>query len=171
MEAIPEAHRTITFFGDGIMRVRSIQILAVMIALASAAKAEAQQSREAVEARTLLKLEDDWARALVTRDSMAFIRLTAPGFIYTENARLMTRNQVIGGVMTGDKVDRAWNQYLVVHEFGPVAVVTGILAVTSRGKTGPYTTRYRFTDTWLNTSGTWQAVAAQDFVIPDRSGQ
>lgn len=140
-------------------------------ALASAQKPYAQHSPEAVEARTLLKLEDDWCKGLVNRDTVMFHRLLAPGFIYTENAKMMTGAEVIKGVVTGDKVERAWNQYMQVHEFGPVAVVTGVLAVTSRGKTGPYTTRYRFTDTWLNKGGTWQIVAAQDYVIPDRTGQ
>jgi len=142
-----------------------------MVGLALAGSTQAQNSPQAAEARALLKLEDDWAKGLMNRDSTIFRRLTAPGFIYTENATLMTRDQVIKGIMTGDKVERAWNQYMVVHEFGPVAVVTGVLAVTSRGKKGLYTMRYRFTDTWLNTAGTWQAVAAQDYVIPDSAAK
>ncbi len=139
---------------------------------AGARKPSAQSSPEAVEARTLLKLEDDWCKGLMNRDTMVFRRLLAPGFIYTENGTLMSRDSVIKSVVTGDKVVRAWNQYMQVHEFGPAAVVTGVLAVTSRRKTGlPNTTRYRFTDTWLNKSGTWQLIAAQDYVIPDKSRQ
>ncbi len=138
---------------------------------ARAQKPTVQNSAEAVEARTLLKLEDDWCKALVNRDPSIFRKLMAPGFIYTENAKMFTRDSVIQSLMTGDKVTRAVNQYMQVHEFGPAAVVTGVLAVTSRGKTGPYTTRYRFTDTWLNTGGTWQIIGAQDYVLPDRSGQ
>jgi hypothetical protein len=160
------------------MRASSIQVLLLLVvALVGGGRVEAQkprdaqQSPEAVEARTLLKLEDDWCKGLVNRDTMIFRRLLAPGFIYTENAKMMTGAEVIKGVIAGDKVERAWNQYMQVHEFGPVAVVTGVLAVTSRGKTGPYTTRYRFTDTWLNKGSTWQIVAAQDYVIPDGSRQ
>ncbi len=159
------------------MRAHRIAIAAMLIASgaansrAGAQKPSAQNSAEAVEARTLLKLEDDWCKGLVNRDTMMFRKLLAPGFIYTENAKMISRDDVIKSVVTGDKVERAWNQYMQVHEFGPVAVVTGVLAVTSRGKTSPYTTRYRFTDTWLSKSGTWQLVAAQDYVIPDRSGQ
>ena len=138
---------------------------------ASAQKPAVQNSREAVEARTLLKLEDDWCKGLVNRDTAIFRKLLAPGFIYTENASVMSRDSVIKSVFTGDKVERAVNQYMQVHEFGPVAVVTGVLAVTSRGKTGPYTTRYRFTDTWLSKGATWQIVAAQDYIIPDPTGR
>jgi hypothetical protein len=159
------------------MRAHRIAIAVTLIvvvspgARADAQKPTVQNSAEAVEARTLLKLEDDWCKALVNRDPSIFRKLMAPGFIYTENGKMFSRDSVIQSMMAGDKVDRAVNQYMQVHEFGPAAVVTGVLAVTSRGKTGPYTTRYRFTDTWLNTRGTWQIIAAQDYVIPDRSGQ
>ncbi len=100
---------------------------------------------------------------------MIFKRLTDPKFIYTEDATIMSREEVIHGVMTsGDKVESAHNEDMHVHDFGQVAVVTGILVVNSRGNKGPFTTRYRFTDTWMNKNGTWVAIAAQDYVIPDR---
>jgi hypothetical protein len=159
------------------MRSSRTHVLLLVMGLAAVGKAGAQKSSdtqkslEAVEARTLLKLEDDWCKGLVNRDPAIFRKLMAPGFIYTENAKVFTRDSVIKTILTGDRVERAVNQYMQVHEFGPAAVVTGVLAVTSRGKTGPYTTRYRFTDTWLNTGGTWQIIAAQDYVIPDRTGQ
>ncbi len=159
------------------MRARRLAIAAILIqsafsnSHAGAQKPTVQNSREAAEAHALIKLEDDWCKGLVNRDTMMFRRLLAPGFIYTENEKLMSRDNVIKSIVTGDKVVRAWNQYMQVHEFGPVAAVTGVLAVTSRGKTGPYTTRYRFTDTWLNTNGTWQIVAAQDYVLPGKTGQ
>jgi hypothetical protein len=162
---------------EKIMRAHRIAIAVMLIVSVSpttraiAQKPTVQNSAEAVEARTLLKLEDDWCKGLVSRDTMMFRRLLAAGFIYTENAKMMTGEEVIKGVLSGDKVERAVNQYMQVHEFGPVAVVTGVLAVTSRGKTGPYTTRYRFTDTWLSKGATWQIVAAQDYIIPDRKGQ
>jgi ketosteroid isomerase-like protein len=159
------------------MRARRITIAVTLIVAVSpvsragAQKPTVQNSAEAIEARTLLKLEDDWCKGLVNRDAAMFRKLMAPGFIYTENAKVFSRDSVIKSVLSGDKVERAVNQYMQVHEFGPAAVVTGVLAVTSRGKTGAYTTRYRFTDTWLNSGGTWQIIAAQDYVIPDRSGQ
>ena len=132
------------------------------------AQTTSSAARPGVE-RALVTLENDWAKGLVNRDTMIFRRLTAPRFIYTEDAALMSREQVIHGIMTsGDKVEWAGNEDMKVHDFGPVAVVTGILVVKSRGKKGPFTTRYRFTDTWLDNNGTWQAIAAQDYVIPDR---
>jgi hypothetical protein len=159
------------------MRAHRVAIAAMLIVAVSpvsragAQKPTVQNSAEAVEARTLLKLEDDWCKGLMSRDTVMFHRLLAPGFVYTENAQVMSGAEVIKGVMTGDKVERAWNQYMQVHEFGPAAVVTGVLSVTSRGKSGPYTTRYRFTDTWLNSGGKWQIIAAQDYILPDHPGK
>jgi len=156
------------------MRACRIQVplLAVVMTIAVAGTVEAQKVSPRVPTpveRTLFKLEDDWAKGLIKRDTLTFLRLTAPRFIYTEDATLMSREEVIHGIVTsGDKVEWAGNEDMKVHDFGPAAVVTGILVVKSRGKKGPFTTRYRFTDTWLNKSGTWQAIAAQDYVIPDK---
>ena len=54
-----------------------------------------------------------------------------------------------------------------LYDYSPVAVVTGLLVVKGHDKKGKkYTNRYRFTDTWLNRNGKWQAIAAQDYLIP-----
>ena len=45
--------------------------------------------------RTLLRLEDDWASALVKRDGVTFERLLADGFVYTENDQIMDRRAVL----------------------------------------------------------------------------
>lgn len=119
--------------------------------------------------RTLFKLEDDWTVGLMKRDTILFKRITDPRFIYTEDAAVMTREEVIHGIVASpDKVEWAGNEDMKVHEFSPAAIVTGILVVKARGKKGPYTTRYRFTDTWLNKNGTWVIIGAQDYVIPDK---
>jgi hypothetical protein len=54
-----------------------------------------------------------------------------------------------------------------VHQFGgSTGVVTGWLIVEGRGKAGPFTHRYRFTDTWVKRKKGWQIVAAQDYLAP-----
>ena len=112
----------------------------------------------------LVKLEDDWARALVRRDTVVFQRLLAPGFVYSENDQTMTRADVLKSVGSGtDTVDAAANEDMKVHRFGSTALVTGWLVVRGRGPSGPFERRYRFTDTWVKMpSGKWQCVASQD---------
>jgi len=45
-----------------------------------------------------IQLEDQWTSALVRRDTRTFDRLLAPNFVYTENASVMSRNDVIQSV-------------------------------------------------------------------------
>jgi ketosteroid isomerase-like protein len=117
------------------------------------------------EARTLLQLEDSWAVALVRRDGATFRRLLADGFVYTENDRTSTRDEVLHEVEAGsDKVEAAHNEDMRVYRFGPTAVVTGWLVVRGRGADGPFDRRYRFTDTWVRWGGRWQIVAAHDYL-------
>src|SRR5436190_1379756 len=53
------------------------------------------------DTKAVLKLEDDWASALVKRDSATFERLLADGFVYTENDQTMDRAAVIRSVVAG----------------------------------------------------------------------
>jgi Domain of unknown function (DUF4440) len=119
------------------------------------------------DTRALLKLEDDWASALVKRDRGTFERLLASGFVYTENDHMMDRATVLNELLAGsDTVIAAHNDSMVVHRYGPTtAVVTGWLIVGGRGAAGEFLRRYRFTDTWVK-RGDWQIVAAQDYVAP-----
>lgn len=113
-----------------------------------------------------IQLEEEWAAALVRRDTRAFERLLAPGFVYTENALVMNRKEVIKSVTGPDRVEWARNEGLKVHDFGDVQVITGVLHLRGKGKDGPFDRRFQFTDTWQRRNGRWQVIAAQDYLIP-----
>jgi hypothetical protein len=137
-------------------------------ALTGTANAQRISPPQSAVARTLVKLENDWTVGLVNRDTILFKRITHPRFVYTEDATIISRKDLIKGIATSpDKVESSHNEDMTVHEFLPAAIVTGILVVNSRGKKGAYTTRYRFTDTWLDMNG-WVLIGAQDYVIPDK---
>lgn len=146
--------------------MRSVVISVACIALAAALPAQQARSVGSPTARTLLALEDGWARALVKRDTAAFHRLLAPRFVYTENAEVMNKADVIRGVLGADTVEWAGNEGIKVHDFGGTAIVTGILATRGRGKAGPFNRRYRFTDTWMRQGSLWRVIAAQDYLLP-----
>jgi hypothetical protein len=120
--------------------------------------------------RQLLRNEDGWAAALVKRDAAYFRRMLAPGFVYTEDAKVMSRDDVLRDAISGtDTVTAAHNEVMIVHQAGPVtAVVTGILVIEGRAAGKRFTHRYRFTDTWVKVDGRWQIVAAQDYLIPGK---
>jgi ketosteroid isomerase-like protein len=141
----------------------AVAIAAVISAVSFAVAAQA--STKSTE-RELLKLEDGWAIGLVRRDTAMFRRHLARDFVYTENADVMGKEDVIKGVTGSDTVRWAGNEGMKVHVYGTTAVVTGILAVKGSGKDGAFDKRYRFTDTWKFIAGRWQIIAAQDYLIP-----
>ena len=147
------------------------RLLVAVLLLASVdsprARAQTPPEPRDPDARTLLKLEDSWAVALVRRDGATFRRLLADGFVYTENDRTSTREEVLHEVEAGtDKVEAAHNEDMRVYRFGTTAAVTGWLVVRGRGAEGPFDRRYRFTDTWVRRGGRWQIVAAHDYLPP-----
>lgn len=120
-------------------------------------------------AQQLIRNEDGWTAALVKRDATYFQRMLAPKFVYTEDAKLMTRAEVLHEATAGtDTVTAAHNEEMIVHEAGPVtAVVTGILVIEGRSSGARFVHRYRYTDTWVKQDGgQWQIVAAQDYLMP-----
>ncbi len=120
-------------------------------------------------AQVLLRLEDDWTVGLTHRDAALFRRLLADGFVYTEDDRTVGRDDVLRDVVAGpDTVESAHNEDMKVHRFGTTAIVTGWLVVGGHGSQGPFSRRYRFTDTWVRRGGRWQIVAAHDYLVPAR---
>jgi ketosteroid isomerase-like protein len=113
-----------------------------------------------------IQLEEQWTTALVQRDARAFDQLLAPGFVYTEDASVMSRDDVIKSVSGPDRVEWARNEGMKVHDFGDVHVITGVLHLKGKGKQGSFDRRFQFTDTWQRRNGRWQIIAAQDYLIP-----
>jgi hypothetical protein len=122
--------------------------------------------KPAIKAPQPIQLEDQWTTALVKRDQATFERLLAPGFVYTEDASVMSRGDVIKSVSGPDRIEWARNEGMKLHDFGDVHVVTGVLHLKGRGKDGAFDRRYQFTDTWQRRNGRWQIVAAQDYLVP-----
>ena len=113
-----------------------------------------------------LQREEEWTRGLVARDPSAFARLLAPGFVYTEDAGVMSRDDVIASATGDDTTTWAGNEGMKVHDFGSTQIITGVLHVKGKNKSGPFDRRYAFTDTWQRRDGAWQLIGAQDYVIP-----
>src|SRR5215210_7836382 len=125
-----------------------------------------KQSRPSAPSVPPIQLEDQWTTALVRRDTRTFDRLLAPGFVYTENATVMNRSDVIKSVSGPERVDWARNEGMKLHDFGDVQVITGVLHLRGRGRQGAFDRRFQFTDTWQRRNGRWQIISAQDYLIP-----
>jgi hypothetical protein len=121
-------------------------------------------------AQAPIQLEDRWTTALVKRDTRTFDQLLAPRFVYTEDASVMSRSDVMKSVTGPDKVEWARNEGMKLHDFGDVHVITGILHLRGRSGDGKaFDKRYQFTDTWQRRNERWQIIAAQDYLIPASS--
>jgi ketosteroid isomerase-like protein len=129
--------------------------------------ASASQAQLAATKRAIANLEDQWIQAVIRRDSAAFERLRAPTFTYTEDDRVLSKQQLIREVMTStDSVTAGRNEDLTVRVYGNAAVATGWLIMSGRGPKGPFEVRYRYTDTWVRSGPRWRVVAAQDWKKP-----
>jgi ketosteroid isomerase-like protein len=154
------------------MRITSIVPLALALTVGitreGLGQAATSASRTAAE-REILRLEDDWARALTRRDANFFRHTLHPAYVYSDERGVFTKDQVIAEQTSpSDTVTFAANEDMRVHLHGNAAVVTGILVVRGRGKDGPFQHRYRYTDTWARSEGRWRMIASQDYDIPAR---
>ena len=148
---------------------RPILRSALLLALCAPALLAQKKAKEVKPGDVELKrLEDQWAAALPRRDRAYFDKYLAPKFIYTEDAKMIRRDQMLRDLISGpDSVTAARNEGMEVHQFGgTTAVVTGWLIVDGKTGTSSFTHRYRFTDTWVKRKAGWQIVAAQDYLVP-----
>jgi ketosteroid isomerase-like protein len=144
-------------------------IFAAALAACTALDAQAPRTTQDSTERTLLALEDSWSVALVKRDAATFRRLLADGFVYSEDDRTMSRDDVLKDIVSGsDTVEASHNEDMRVHRFGTTALVTGWLITKGRGAKGRFDRRYRFTDTWMVVNGGWQIIGAHDYLVPAR---
>lgn len=120
------------------------------------------------DARALFRLEDHWATALIKRDAAFFRRTLHPDYVYSDERGTFTKDQVIAEQIGTDTVRSAGNESMRAHVHGSAAVVTGILTVRGRGPKGPFSHRYRYTDTWLRQGVNWVMISSQDYEIPGR---
>lgn len=126
----------------------------------TAATPAAASPTENVE-QALIKLEREWAEALVKADTATLDRLMADDWSMTTwDGQIRTKAQSIEEVKSGVvKFEAANVDNLKVRTFGDVAVVT--LGQTEQGKNKGKDSsgRFRYTDVWVKRNGRWQAVA------------
>src|SRR5436190_8959243 len=122
------------------MRLRVPVLLAALIAL----PISHSRAQTGGASRVLFRLEDQWASALVKRDSGFFRRTLHPDYVYSDERGTFTKGQVIAEQVGGtDTVQYAGNEDMRAHVHGSAAVVTGILIVRGRAAQGAFEHRYR----------------------------
>ena len=104
---------------------------------------------------------------MVKKDFKVFNQLLAGDFLYTENEKMYTRDEVLQSVMsTSETIFKAYNEDMQVRLYDNTGIVTGWLIVVGKGADGGFKRKYRFTDIWFNKNDNWQLIAAQDYLMP-----
>ena len=121
----------------------------------------AQTQAESVE-QELIKLENDWEQAFYKRDIAFGDRFLADDYIGTEEKGIvMTKAQELEDLKSGVHLSASGVQDDVkVRVYGDAAVVTGRTTVKGQYKGKEFTSRYRWTDTFIKRDGRWQCVAS-----------
>ncbi len=145
---------------------KKLLLFAFTFSISSIAFAQHKKTNSS-DSTLIIQLENDWAKALIIRDETVFNKLLATDFFYTENEKLYSRTEMMQSVMSeSDTIANAYNEDMQVHIKDKTAIVTGWLFVNGKGVEGNFKRKYRFTDIWFNNKGTWQLIAAQDYLLP-----
>jgi len=131
----------------------------LMSALLSCTNASPSSDQE------LIKLEDDWAQAMVKRDAARLSQFYGDDYVFTDaDGVVSTKAKELEEITSGPYHETSYKfDDLQVRLFGDVAVVTGRNTIqgswedTQQSMSGPY----RFTDVFVKRDGRWQCVASQ----------
>lgn len=158
-----------------IVFVKRFLVALGLVAVASSA-AEAQVppagqppvklNQEQATEQNLARLEQLWTIALVRRDRSAIERTLGPKFVYTLDDTMRYRPEYVAMLLgPGDIIADARVDSVEVQSAGNIGVATGWRTIYGRNALGPFERRYRFTDTWMPRSGTWQMIASHEYLV------
>jgi len=121
----------------------------------------AQTQTQSVE-QELIKLENEWGQAFYKRDIAFADRFLADDYTGTEEKGIvMTKAQELEDLKSGVHLSTSGVQDDIrVRVYGDAAVVTGRTTVKGQYKGKEFTSRYRWTHTFIRRDGRWQCVAS-----------
>ena len=134
--------------------MKSVAFVVGLIVLASGVVINAQQKSGSAE-QELIKLELDWANALVRADVVLLDRIIADEWVFTDpDGVIWTKAEVLALLKSGqDKVSSMVVDEMKALIYGDAAVVTGRNATKETLKGKDISGHYRFTDTWIKKPG------------------
>ena len=125
-------------------------------------KAESNKTR-------VLALENSWNEAEKHNDAHAIDALLSPSFAYTDSdGTFMNKQQFLASVSTLTyQPDQIVNENMNAWAHDRAVIVTGTYREKGIQKGKPYTRHGRFTDTWVEESGSWLCAASQETLIKE----
>jgi ketosteroid isomerase-like protein len=113
--------------------------------------------------KQILRLEDDWARALKAKDRQLLDTIVAPNFTFIEpDGTVKNRDEYLAD-RSSDIADLESFEFadLKVIVFENCALASGISKITERRQGKRYRFSLRWKELWLKDDGKWQVVASQ----------
>lgn len=147
------------------MRHRIAVAFAVLLAASAGhgrEPASAAGDRAAVAA-ALKRQADAWDAAIVRKDRAAIEANLAAEFRQIDGyGNVEDRRTFVEGLMSPDlEIDPYGVEEFEIRFYGDVALVTGRTRMAGRFRGEPFTSHYRFTDTYVRESGVWKVVQVQ----------
>jgi Domain of unknown function (DUF4440) len=133
------------------------------LALAGLVQAQETTGKEAEEAKAeVLKIEDEFSKAIVTSDWDALPHIFADGMSWVARGDRLDKAQVIADYRSGNlHFRRLTHDHLQVRIFGSTAVVTGHSTSILDYKGKLWSQPRLFTSVYVKLGGQWRLVAHQ----------
>jgi uncharacterized protein (TIGR02246 family) len=118
----------------------------------------------------ILKINQEYDKAIISRDAEAYERILADDFIFTDyKGNVSNKRQEIEKVRTGDlKFQSGKSDDVQVKIYGKTAVVTGRFTAKGQSKNQNFTFVERYTAVFVKRNGRWQMVAEQSTEIAQK---
>jgi ketosteroid isomerase-like protein len=149
------------------MRTR-LALLACALALPGGVSGAEDRGPAASETQaSIVRLEQELARAVVRRDVAALRRIEAEGYVYTDSdAKVSTREDFLASYASGaSHVTRLSFRDFVVDVYESTAVVRGVLEVERRDGGVKTSRRARYTRVYVRFPEGWRAVAGHSSAL------
>ena len=145
------------------MKTVNVCVLLATIVLSGFAQTGPRDSDKA----RVLSLENAWNEAEKHKDGKALDGLLASSFAYTDSDGLFQDKEQFLATITAASYhpEQIVNEGMRADAYDHVVVVTGTYREEGSEKGKHYVRRGRFTDTWIQQSGSWLCAASQETLI------
>jgi ketosteroid isomerase-like protein len=121
---------------------------------------------DGAEEQAIVKIEQDWAAAMVKGDVAVLESNLAKEWTLTEDGQVTSRAQALGALKSGAyKVESATLRDLRVFVAGDAAIATMVVETKGTFMGKPVPPMSRSTDFFVKRDGQWQAVSTQNTAI------
>lgn len=128
---------------------------------------------EADVSRTLIKLEEDGAKAMVSGDASYVEKYMGDNWVWTlSSGDEVSKSALLSDLKAGKyKFTGATASDMKVKVYGNFAIVTGTIALKGSYDGHDIGGSERFTDTWYDNKGTWVMAATHNSPAPKPAGK